>query len=129
MNIPAGLFYSQSHEWIRIDGDNAYIGITDYAQHNLGDIVFVELPEMDITVDAGAPFAVIESVKAVSDVYSPLSGTVGAVNENLEGSPELLNEDPYENYIAVIAFTDISEKEKLMSAEQYEAFCIEEDKK
>jgi glycine cleavage system H protein len=129
MNIPDELFYTESHEWIRIDGDKGYIGISDYAQHNLGDIVFVELPDIDIEVNAGDQFAVIESVKAVSDVYSPLSGTIIEVNENLEGSPELLNEDPYENYIAVIAFTDISEKEKLMSAEQYEAFCIEEDKK
>lgn len=129
MNTPKGLFYSVSHEWVRIDGENAYIGITDYAQHNLGDIVFVELPELDIDFKAGDPFAVIESVKAVSDVYCPLSGTVIQVNESLEESPELLNEDPYENFLAVIAFTDITETEKLMSPEQYEAFCMEEDQK
>ncbi len=129
MNILQGLFYSASHEWIKIDGNNAYTGITDYAQHNLGDIVFVELPETDIEVNAGDSFAVVESVKAVSDVYSPLSGTVIEVNEILEESPELLNEDPYKNYIAIIVFSDITETEKLMSPEQYEDFCSEEDKK
>ncbi len=129
MNAAAELFYTESHEWIRIEGEKAYWGITDYAQEHLGDIVFVELPEADIDIEAGDRLAVIESVKAVSDVYTPLSGTIILVNEDLETSPELLNEDPYENYIAVIAFSDISEKEKLMSASQYEAFCQEEDKK
>ena len=129
MNAAAELFYTESHEWIRIEGEKAYWGITDYAQEHLGDIVFVELPEADIDIEAGDRLAVIESVKAVSDVYTPLSGTIMLVNEELETSPELLNEDPYENYIAVIAFSDISEKEKLMSASQYEAFCQEEDKK
>ena len=129
MNAAAELFYTESHEWIRIEGEKAYWGITDYAQEHLGDIVFVELPEADIDIEAGDRLAVIESVKAVSDVYTPLSGTIMLVNEELETSPELLNEDPYENYIAVIAFSDISEKEKLMSVSQYEAFCQEEDKK
>lgn len=129
MNIPQGLFYSASHEWIRIDGDNAYIGVTDYAQHNLGDIVFVEIPELDSEVNAGDSIAVIESVKAVSEVFSPISGKIIAVNENLEESPELINEDPYENYLAIIGFSDEDEAKKLMSAEEYEAFCIEEDKK
>ncbi|NLF44981.1 MAG: glycine cleavage system protein GcvH [Syntrophomonadaceae bacterium] len=129
MNAAAELFYTESHEWIRIEGEKAYWGITDYAQEHLGDIVFVELPEADIDIEAGDRLAVIESVKAVSDVYTPLSGTIILVNEDLETSPELLNEDPYENYIAVIAFSDISEKEKLMSVSQYEAFCQEEDKK
>ncbi len=129
MNIPQGLFYSASHEWIRIDGDNAYLGITDYAQHNLGDIVFVEIPELDSEVNAGDSIAVIESVKAVSEVFSPISGKIIAVNENLEESPELINEDPYENYLAIIGFNDDEEAKKLMSAEEYEAFCIEEDKK
>ena len=129
MEILTGLFYTEGHEWAKIDGDKAYIGITDYAQEHLGDIVFIELPELDTDVDAGERLAVIESVKAVSDVNAPLSGTIIAVNEELEGAPELLNEDPYENYIVIIAYSDISEKEKLMSAEEYEAFCIEEEKK
>ena len=129
MNAATELLYTEGHEWIRIEGEKAYWGITDYAQEHLGDIVFVELPEADIDIEAGDRLAVIESVKAVSDVYTPLSGTIILVNEDLETSPELLNEDPYENYIAVIAFSDISEKEKLMSASQYEAFCQEEDKK
>lgn len=129
MNAATELFYTEGHEWIRIEGEKAYWGITDYAQEHLGDIVFIELPEADTDIEAGDRLAVIESVKAVSDVYTPLSGTIMLVNEELETSPELLNEDPYENYIAVIAFSDISEKEKLMSASQYEAFCQEEDKK
>lgn len=129
MNAATELLYTEGHEWIRIEGEKAYWGITDYAQEHLGDIVFIELPEADTDIEAGDRLAVIESVKAVSDVYTPLSGTIMLVNEELETSPELLNEDPYENYIAVIAFSDISEKEKLMSASQYEAFCQEEDKK
>ena len=129
MNAATELLYTEGHEWIRIEGEKAYWGITDYAQEHLGDIVFIELPEADTDIEAGDRLAVIESVKAVSDVYTPLSGTIILVNEDLETSPELLNEDPYENYIAVIAFSDISEKEKLMSASQYEAFCQEEDKK
>ncbi len=129
MNIAAGLLYTEGHEWAKIDGEKAYIGITDYAQEHLGDIVFIELPEPDANVDAGERLAVIESVKAVSDVNTPLSGTIIAVNEELEGSPELLNKDPYENYIAVIAYSDMAEKEKLMSAGEYEDFCIKEDQK
>lgn len=129
MNIPQGLLYSSSHEWIRIEGEKAWLGITDFAQHHLGDIVFVEIPELDSEVNAGDSIAVVESVKAVSEVYSPVSGTIVAVNEGLEEAPELLNEDPYENFIALIEITDQNETEKLMSAEQYEAFCIEEEKK
>lgn len=95
MSIPADLLYTKEHEWVRIEGDTATMGITDHAQAALGDIVFVELPETGRTVDVEEAFAVVESVKAVSDVYAPLAGEVIEVNEELEGSPEKVNEDPY----------------------------------
>ncbi|NLB53638.1 MAG: glycine cleavage system protein GcvH [Syntrophomonadaceae bacterium] len=129
MNIPQGLFYSSSHEWIKIEGEKVTLGITDFAQHHLGDIVFVEVPELNSEVNVGDSIAVVESVKAVSEIYSPVSGTIIAVNEELEESPELLNEDPYKNYIAVIEVSNEIETEKLMSAKDYEAYCIEEEKK
>ena len=127
MNIPKNLLYTNEHEWIRVDGDQVYLGITDYAQHHLGDIVFVELPEMDAEVISGDSIAVVESVKAVSSVYSPVSGTVVENNEELEDSPELLNEDPYTNHIAVINISNPGELEGLMSPAAYEAFCAEQE--
>lgn len=127
MNIPKDLLYTSEHEWIRVDGDQVYLGITDYAQHHLGDIVFVELPELDIEVVSGDSIAVVESVKAVSSVYSPVSGSVVENNEELEDSPELLNEDPYTNHIAVISISKPDELEDLMSPEAYEAFCAEQE--
>jgi len=127
MNIPKDLLYTSEHEWIRVDGDQVYLGITDYAQHHLGDIVFVELPEMDAEVISGDSIAVVESVKAVSSVYSPVSGTVVENNEELEDSPELLNEDPYTNHIAVINISNPDELEDLMSPAAYEAFCAEQE--
>ncbi len=120
MNIPAELRYTPRHEWVRIEGDKAYIGITDYAQHSLGDIVFVELPEEGRSVKAGDSFGVVESVKAVSDVYCPLSGTVADVNRVLIDYPEKVNEAAYESWMAVIKITDPGEAEKLLSPEQYE---------
>ena len=126
MNIPKNLLYTNEHEWIRVDGDKAYLGITDFAQHHLGDIVFVELPELD-EVSSGDSIAVVESVKAVSTVYSPISGSVIEANEDLEESPELLNEDPYANHIGVLKFTNREELNKLMSPEAYEAFCAEQE--
>ncbi len=125
MNTPKNLKYTKNHEWLRVDGDQAYIGITDYAQHHLGDIVFVEIPEVDSEVGAEDSIAVVESVKAVSSVYSPISGTILEANEELESSPELLNDDPYENWIAVISVDDDAEVEKLLSAEDYDALCAE----
>ncbi|MBP8819700.1 MAG: glycine cleavage system protein GcvH [Syntrophomonadaceae bacterium] len=127
MNIPKDLLYTSEHEWIRVDGDQVYLGITDYAQHHLGDIVFVELPELDTEVVSGDSIAVVESVKAVSSVYSPVSGTVVENNEELEDSPELLNEDPYTNHIAVINISNPDELEDLMSPAAYEAFCAEQE--
>jgi glycine cleavage system H protein len=127
MNIPNDLLYTSEHEWIRVDGDQAYLGITDYAQHHLGDIVFVELPEIDAEVSAGDSIAVVESVKAVSSVYSPITGTVVENNEELEDSPELLNEDPYANHIAVISISNPDELNDLMSPDAYAAFCAEQE--
>ncbi len=127
MNIPKDLLYTSEHEWIRVEGDQVYLGITDYAQHHLGDIVFVELPELDTEVVTGDSIAVVESVKAVSSVYSPVSGTVVENNEELEDSPELLNEDPYTNHIAVINISNPDELEDLMSPADYESFCAEQE--
>lgn len=123
MNIPEGLLYTNEHEWIRVEGDTGYIGITDYAQHHLGDIVFVELPELDIAVAKGDPVGVIESVKAVANMYSPIEGTIKSVNEELEDSPELLNQDPYENWIATIAISDPGKLQELMTPAAYAEFC------
>lgn len=125
--IRGGLFYSEDHEWVRVEGDLAYIGITDYAQHHLGDIVFVELPEPDSEYGAGDTIGVIESVKAVADMHTPVSGTVTAVNETLEEAPESLNKDPYGQHIAVLKMSNPAELEKLMTSEQYAAFCEKEE--
>ena len=121
-----GLKYSKDHEWVKVEGNRAIIGITDYAQDSLGDIVFVDLPEVGRTVKAGDAVAAVESVKAASDVYSPVSGTVVEVNTSLEASPELINQDPYENWILVLEMSDPGELDSLMDAEGYERFCEEE---
>jgi glycine cleavage system H protein len=123
MNIPENLLYTKEHEWIRVEGETGYIGISDYAQHHLGDIVFVELPELDLKVEMGESIGVIESVKAVATLFTPATGTITAVNEDLEDTPELLNEDSYENWIAVINISDNSKLKALMSAEAYTAYC------
>ncbi len=119
MKTPKDLRYTETHEWVRIEDGHAYIGITDYAQDQLGEIVFIELPEESDELEQGEEFAAIESVKAASDVMAPVSGVVVAVNEALEDSPELLNEDPYENWIVKVELEDESELEGLMSAEEY----------
>ena len=124
MNFPADLKYSNSHEWIKMEGDVAVIGISDFAQDALGDVVYVNLPEEGDTVNAGEAFGDVESVKAVSDLVSPVSGTVCAVNTELEDSPENLNSDPYGSWI--IKVEGISETEELMDAAAYEAFCANE---
>ena len=118
-----GLYYTNTHEWVKVEDSFAYIGITDYAQESLGEIVFVELPEEEDQLEAGGEFSAIESVKAASDILSPLTGTVVLINEDLEDSPELINEDPYENWIIKIDLADKSELDKLMSAEEYEEIC------
>ena len=125
MNTPNDLLYTKNHEWLRVEGERAYIGITDYAQHNLGDIVFVELPEIDAEVKAEDSIAVVESVKAVSSIYAPISGTILEINEELEISPELLNDDAYENWIAIISVDDASEAGDLLKASEYEEYCAQ----
>lgn len=120
MEIRDELRYSEDHEWVLVEGDVAVIGITDYAQSELGDLVFVNLPEEGDEVAAGEAFADVESVKAVSDVLSPVSGTVAAINEELLDSPDKINEAPYEAWF--IKVSDYSEDDGLMSAEEYKAF-------
>ena len=124
MNYPKELSYAKTHEWVRKDGDTYIIGITDYAQHALGDVVFVNLPQEGDEVTAAESFGDVESVKAVSDIMSPVSGTICAVNEELADSPELLNSDPYGAWI--IKVQDVSESEELLDAAAYEAFCAQE---
>ncbi|TVP93721.1 MAG: glycine cleavage system protein GcvH [Acholeplasmatales bacterium] len=123
MNIPKDLYYTETHEWVRIEDGFAYIGITDYAQDSLGEIVFIELPEENDQVTQFSEFAAIESVKAASDLNAPLSGVVVTVNEELEDNPELLNEDPYENWIIKIEIEDKLELNKLLNAEEYAEVC------
>ena len=124
MNFPAELKYSKSHEWIKYEGDVAIIGISDFAQDALGDVVFVNLPSVGDEVVAGESFGDVESVKAVSDLMSPVSGVVCEINEDLEDSPENLNEDPYGAWI--IKVENVTEEEDLLDAAAYEAFCAEE---
>jgi glycine cleavage system H protein len=123
MEFPAGLRYTKEHEWIRVEGQQAYIGITDYAQQELGDVVYVELPEAGGTVRYMEPFGVVESVKAVSDLFSPVSGAVKQVNEELFNHPELVNSDPYgQGWMIQVEVGEVSELDALMTAEQYEAY-------
>ncbi len=129
MNVPDGLLYSREHEWLDVDDDHkiAKLGITDYAQDQLGDVVFVDLPEPGDGFEVGAALASLESVKAVSEVYSPVSGKVLQVNEMLADSPETINEDPYiKGWIVEIALSDAEELDDLMSASQYENYVEEE---
>ena len=127
MNVPGDLRYSSDHEWVRMDGDLARIGITDYAQDALGDVVFVELPEVGAAVAANASFSEIESTKSVSDIFAPISGEIVEVNSALDDAPELVNEDPYgEGWICAIRPSDPSEMDGLMDAAGYEAFTAEE---
>ena len=125
MEIRSELKYSKSHEWVKEEGGTVTIGLTDYAQSELGDLVFVNLPEEDDEVTAGETFADVESVKAVSDVYSPVTGTVSEVNEDLMDSPESINESPYDAWF--IKVSDVSETEELLSAEEYEKFVEEQE--
>ncbi|HUS42836.1 MAG TPA: glycine cleavage system protein GcvH [Ilumatobacteraceae bacterium] len=122
MNIPAELRYSSDHEWVRVEGATATIGITEYAQDALGDVVFVEMPDAGLAVAAGESFSEVESTKSVSDIYAPLSGAIAEVNAQLESQPELLNSDPYgAGWICRIDITDPSELDGLMDAEAYRA--------
>jgi glycine cleavage system H protein len=118
-----GLYYSESHEYVRVEDGFGYIGITDYAQHALGNVVYVDMPEADDEVTAGEEFGAVESVKAASDLNSPVSGTVVEVNEALDDTPELLNKDAYENWIIKVELSDKAELDSLMDAKAYEEFC------
>ena len=124
MNFPAELKYSKHHEWVKMDGDVAVIGISDFAQSELGDLVFINMPEVGDAVNAGEAFGDVESVKAVSDLMSPVSGTVAEINEDLLDAPETLNSDPYGAWI--IKVEGVSGGEDLLDAAAYEAFCAEE---
>ena len=122
-----GLYYSESHEYVRVEGEYGYVGITDYAQHALGNVVYVDMPEVDDEAEAGEDFGAVESVKAASDLYSPVSGTVVEVNEALEDAPELLNQDAFENWIIKVQLSDKAELDNLMDAAAYEEHCKNED--
>ncbi|MBR2694689.1 MAG: glycine cleavage system protein GcvH [Thermoguttaceae bacterium] len=125
MNIPQNLLYSKEHEWVRFEGNKAYIGISDYAQHHLGDIVFVDLPELGTEFDAMTEAAVVESVKAVSPVFCPVTGKVVEINAELLDSPEKVNEDPYASFLFAVE-TDGTGKDNLLSASDYTPLCEEE---
>ena len=118
-----GLYYSESHEWLKVEGEFGYIGITDYAQHQLGNVVYVDLPEVDDELNQGEEFGAVESVKATSDLLSPISGIVVEINDKLEDEPELLNEDAFGNWICKVKINDKSELDSLMNAEAYKAIC------
>jgi glycine cleavage system H protein len=122
-NIPANLKYTKEHEWTLIEGDVVTVGITDFAQSALGDIVFLEVPEVGTHLNHGATFGVVESIKSVSDLYAPLTGEVIAKNSDLEGSPEKINEDAYGSWLIKVKIKDSAELNNLLSAEQYQEFC------
>ncbi|MDF2668935.1 MAG: glycine cleavage system protein [Paenibacillus sp.] len=120
MNVPAELKYSEEHEWTRIEGNRVVIGITDFAQHELGDIVFVELPQVGDSLQSGEPFGSVESVKTVSELYAPVSGKVVEVNGSLEDAPEKVNQAPYgDGWMVIVELSDASELDKLWSPEKY----------
>lgn len=126
---PEGLKYHKEHTWVKISGKKATIGITDYAQESLGDIVYIDLPELESAVEADTELTEIESTKTTSAVISPISGTVTEVNEELSDAPEIINEDPYgKGWIAILEIEDSSELEKLMNAAEYEKYLEEEAK-
>ena len=118
-----GLYYSESHEYVKVEGEYGYVGITDYAQGQLGNVVYVDMPEIDDEVTAGEEFGAVESVKAASDLFSPVSGTVIEINEALEDMPELINQDAFENWIMKVQLSNPAELENLMDAKAYEAIC------
>lgn len=123
MNVIEGLYYTKDHEWVKVEDGKAYIGITEFAAESMGDIVYVELPELDETIDAHEQCGVIESVKAAADIFMPITGTIVEVNEELEDSPELINEDPYGAHIFVIEDIDSDGLDGLMNASDYKTFC------
>ena len=127
MKVMDGLLYSKDHEWIKVEGSKVYIGITDYAQNALGDIVYVELPEEDDELDREDTFGVIESVKAASDAYMPVSGTIVEANEELDDEPGLLNADAFKHWIIAVELSNTSELDDLMDADAYRELISKED--
>ena len=126
MNIPEDLRYTSDHEWVKVEDGGARIGITDYAQDALGDVVYIELPEVGTEIALGASIGEIESTKSVSDIYAPVTGTVAQINESLETTPGKVNEDPYgEGWLCVVAVTDTSQLDELLDASAYEALTGE----
>jgi glycine cleavage system H protein len=125
--VQKGLFYTESHEWVKVDGDEAYIGITDYAQNELGDIVYVELPDVGDEITAGEPMGTIEAVKAVEDLLSPVNGEVLEINEELEDTPQLINQSAYgEGWLVKVQLSNKAELDKLMNAEAYQKMIDQE---
>jgi glycine cleavage system H protein len=124
-NIPAELRYTKEHEWAKLDGEIITVGITDFAQSSLGDIVFVELPEVGDSIDKDGTFGVVESIKSASDLYSPISGEVVEVNDGLVDTPDALNSDPYGSWMVKVKISNPSELEELLSAEDYAPLCEE----
>ena len=122
-----GLYYSESHEFVKVEGDYGFIGVTDYAQNALGEVVYVDMPEVDDEVEAGEEFGAVESVKAASDLIAPVSGKVVEVNEALDDEPGLINQDAFANWIIKVELADSSEINNLMDAEAYKAFCAKEE--
>jgi len=127
MEFPEELRYTKEHEWARLDGDRVTVGITDFAQEELGDVVYVELPQIGRTVETSGTFGVVESVKAVSDLYAPLSGTIVEANTKLEDEPELVNRSPYgEGWMIVMEATNLEEWQQLLTASDYRAYVAQE---
>jgi glycine cleavage system H protein len=127
MKVVEGLKYSKEHEWVRLEDGKAFVGITDFAQHNLGEIVYIELPEQGAKISAGDALSAVDSVKAASDVFTPVSGEIVSVNEALGEAPDKLNSEPYESWIAVVSIDDPTEADALMDAAEYEEFCKSEE--
>ncbi len=127
MEVKKGLFYTNEHEWVMVEEDVVYIGISDYAQHSMGELVFIDLPEEGDEFEKGDAFGAVESVKAASDVYMPISGEVLEVNENISDNPALVNEGAFENWLIKIKPSDLEELGELMNSEQYETFLSEEN--
>jgi glycine cleavage system H protein len=125
MNVLEGLLYSPSHEWVKVEGNEAWIGISDHAQHALGSVVFIELPKIGQTFKKGDAIGAVESVKAASDIYTPVSGKVLEVNDALDGSPELLNDDPYGSWIIKVELSNASELDSLLNKDAYLPLCEE----
>lgn len=126
MKVLKNLLYTKEHEWVKVSGGKAYIGITDFAQHSLGDIVFVELPEVDSDLSEGDAFGVVESVKAASDVFMPIDGKILETNESVVDDPALINEDAYENWMILVEVSNNAQLDDLLTAEEYEDFCSKE---